>query len=50
MITELEKAMLTAAEQLDFEKAAALRDKINELKEMPELSMAPGKKKKKAKK
>ena len=33
MITEAEKEMLTAAEKLDFERAAALRDKIKRLKE-----------------
>ena len=33
MITEAEKEMLAAAEKLDFEKAAQLRDKIKRLKE-----------------
>ncbi len=34
LLVELEKAMLEAAENLEFEKAADLRDKINRLKEM----------------
>ena len=33
LITEAEKEMLVAAEKLDFERAAALRDKIKKLKE-----------------
>ena len=33
MVTELEKEMLEAAEALEFEKAARLRDRISELKE-----------------
>ena len=40
LITELEKEMLQAAEELDFEKAAALRDHVKELKESPELKVA----------
>ena len=32
MIRELEKEMLTAAEKLEFEKAALLRDQVNQLK------------------
>ena len=32
--------MLQAAEELDFEKAAALRDHIAELKDSPELKVA----------
>ena len=35
MIAELERAMLTAAEALEFEKAATLRDQLMELKAMP---------------
>jgi excinuclease ABC subunit B len=42
MIAELEQAMLAAAEALEFEKAAALRDKLMELKEMPLLEDAEG--------
>ncbi|RMF84444.1 MAG: excinuclease ABC subunit UvrB [Planctomycetota bacterium] len=37
LIAQLEAEMLQAAEELDFEKAAALRDHIRELKETPEL-------------
>ncbi len=36
-IGELEREMLQAAEELDFEKAARLRDRIKELKEAPQL-------------
>lgn len=42
MIAELEKAMLAAAEALEFEKAAALRDQLAELKDMPLLDTAQG--------
>ena len=35
MITMMEKEMLAAAEALDFEKAAQLRDRIKELKDAP---------------
>ena len=35
LIAELEQAMLAAAEALEFEKAAQLRDRLAELKEMP---------------
>ncbi len=34
---EIEKEMLEAADALDFEKAAFLRDKLRELKELPQL-------------
>jgi len=37
LIGILEKDMLEAAEQLEFERAAELRDKIKELNDMPEL-------------
>ncbi len=37
----LEKEMLEAAEALEFEKAARLRDRIQELKDAPELSVVP---------
>jgi excinuclease ABC subunit B len=40
LVVELEKEMLQAAEELDFEKAAALRDHIAELKASPELKVA----------
>ncbi len=39
-IGDLEKQMYEAAEALDFEKAARLRDRIKELKESPALSEA----------
>lgn len=35
LIAQLEKDMLEAAEQLEFERAARLRDQIRQLKEMP---------------
>ena len=41
LITELEKAMLVAAESLEFEKAAKLRDQIQELKDMPDIDGKP---------
>ncbi|BAM04076.1 excinuclease ABC subunit UvrB [Phycisphaera mikurensis] len=37
LLGELQKAMMEAAQNLDFEKAAALRDKIKEVKEAPNL-------------
>ena len=37
LITQLEAEMFAAAEALEFEKAAALRDQIQELKDMPDL-------------
>ena len=37
LIGMLEREMLEAAEKLEFEQAAKLRDKINELKDMPEI-------------
>jgi excinuclease ABC subunit B len=40
LVRELEAEMLQAAEELDFEKAAALRDHIRELKESPELTVS----------
>jgi excinuclease ABC subunit B len=39
LITMLEKEMLEAAEALEFEQAARLRDRIKELKEAPELTV-----------
>jgi excinuclease ABC subunit B len=41
MTGEIEKEMLAAAEALDFERAALLRDRLAELKEMPELVVGP---------
>jgi len=40
-IAQLEEEMLRAADQLDFELAAALRDKIAELKEMSAAAALP---------
>jgi len=40
LIRELEQEMLQAAEELDFERAAALRDHIGELKASPELKVS----------
>ncbi|HSW44683.1 MAG TPA: excinuclease ABC subunit UvrB [Phycisphaerae bacterium] len=37
MVAQLEQEMLEAAEQLDFERAAMLRDRIREMKEAPKL-------------
>ena len=42
MIAQLEKEMFAAAEALEFEKAARLRDQIQELKDMPEMDAAAG--------
>jgi excinuclease ABC subunit B len=40
LVRDLEQEMLQAAEELDFEKAAALRDHIKELKDSPELKVS----------
>jgi len=40
LLRELEQEMLQAAEELDFERAAALRDHIAELKQSPEVKVA----------
>jgi excinuclease UvrABC nuclease subunit len=37
MAAQVEREMFEAAEALDFERAAALRDQLRELKELPEL-------------
>jgi len=42
----IEKEMLEAAESLDFERAAFLRDQLKELKELPQLVLLDSKKKK----
>ncbi len=39
LVRKLEQEMLQAAEELDFERAAALRDHIKELKATPELKV-----------
>jgi excinuclease ABC subunit B len=43
---QIEKEMLEAAEALDFERAAYLRDRLKELKDLPELVLLESKKKK----
>ena len=43
---QIEKEMLEAAQALDFEKAAALRDQLTELKELPEFIIIDSKHKK----
>jgi excinuclease ABC subunit B len=40
LISMLEKEMLEAADTLEFEKAARIRDRIKELREMPEIVKA----------
>ena len=40
-VVDLERQMLEAAEALEFEKAAAIRDRIKKLKESPTLFSAP---------
>jgi excinuclease ABC subunit B len=47
---QIEKEMLEAAEALDFERAAMLRDQLKELKELPKLLVASKTKKDVAKK
>ncbi len=42
LLAELEKEMLAAAELLEFEKAAKLRDQIQEIKNMPDIDTRPG--------
>jgi len=42
----IEKEMLEAAESLDFERAAELRDRLKEIKELPELVLLDSKRKK----
>ncbi len=43
---QIEKEMLEAAQTLDFERAAFLRDQLRELKELPEFVLIESKKKK----
>jgi len=43
---QIEREMLEAAEALDFERAAVLRDQLRELKELPELVLADSHRKK----
>jgi excinuclease ABC subunit B len=46
LAAEIEREMLEAAEALDFERAATLRDQLRELKELPELVLADSHRKK----
>ncbi|MBN2138194.1 MAG: excinuclease ABC subunit UvrB [Sedimentisphaerales bacterium] len=46
LASQIEKEMLEAAQALEFEKAAFLRDQLKELKELPELVLMDSKKKK----
>lgn len=46
LATQIEKEMLEAANALDFERAAYLRDRLRELKDLPELVLLESKKKK----
>jgi len=46
MASQIEQEMLDAAKELDFERAAFLRDQLRELKELPELVLVSSRKKK----
>jgi len=46
LASQIEKEMLEAAQSLDFERAAFLRDQLRELKELPELVLVNSRKKK----
>ena len=46
LASQIEKEMLEAAEALDFERAAFLRDQLRELKELPEFVLIESSKKK----
>jgi len=46
LASQIEKEMLEAAQQLDFERAAFLRDRLRELKELPQLVLIDSEKKK----
>ncbi|MBN2269629.1 MAG: UvrB/UvrC motif-containing protein, partial [Sedimentisphaerales bacterium] len=46
LASQIEKEMLEAAQALEFEKAAFLRDQLKELKELPELVLMDSKRKK----
>jgi excinuclease ABC subunit B len=46
LASQLEQEMLEAAQALDFERAAFLRDQLRELKELPELVLVDSRKKK----
>jgi len=46
LVSQIEKEMLEAAQTLDFERAAFLRDQLRELKDLPELVLIDSSKKK----
>ncbi|MHC4531942.1 MAG: excinuclease ABC subunit UvrB, partial [Planctomycetota bacterium] len=46
LATQIEKEMVEAADVLDFERAAFLRDQLRELRELPEFAIIEGKKRK----
>ncbi|KPK43977.1 MAG: excinuclease ABC subunit B [Phycisphaerae bacterium SG8_4] len=46
LASQIEQEMLEAAQNLDFERAAFLRDQLRELKELPELVLVNSKRKK----
>ncbi len=46
LASQIEQEMLQAAQDLDFERAATLRDQLRELKDLPELVLTGSKKKK----
>ncbi|MCH7557023.1 MAG: excinuclease ABC subunit UvrB [Planctomycetes bacterium] len=46
LASQIEKEMLEAAQSLDFERAAFLRDQLRELEELPELVLVSSRKKK----
>jgi excinuclease ABC subunit B len=48
LASQIEKEMLEAAEALDFERAAFLRDQLQELKELPEFALIESGKKKRS--
>jgi excinuclease ABC subunit B len=50
LANQIEQEMLEAAESLDFEKAAFLRDQLKELRELPQLILSSKTKKEKQKK
>ncbi len=45
LASQIEKEMLEAAQELDFERAAFLRDQLRELKELPEFVLIESSKK-----
>jgi len=49
LVGQIEKEMLEAAQKLDFERAAFLRDQLRELKELPEFVLIDSRKRKREK-